>query len=104
MFFFFKQKTAYEIKECDWSSDVCLPISRYGSPALKKVASLLSIATMFGIVIGQIIASRALLEGLGITSEFIFLAFWAFIITYTILGGLKAVAFKIGRASCRERV
>ena len=22
-FFFFKQKTAYELKECDWSSDVC---------------------------------------------------------------------------------
>src|ERR1051326_1788792 len=22
-FFFFKQKTAYEIKECDWSSDMC---------------------------------------------------------------------------------
>ena len=22
-FFFFKQKTAYEVKECDWSSDVC---------------------------------------------------------------------------------
>ena len=21
--FFFRQKTAYEIKECDWSSDVC---------------------------------------------------------------------------------
>eukprot|EP01086_Lenisia_limosa_P001681 TRINITY_DN1341_c0_g1_i3.p1 TRINITY_DN1341_c0_g1~~TRINITY_DN1341_c0_g1_i3.p1 ORF type:complete len:115 (-),score=32.46 TRINITY_DN1341_c0_g1_i3:272-616(-) len=34
VFFFFKQKTAYEIKECDWSSDVssdlalpCLPHS-----------------------------------------------------------------------------
>src|SRR5210317_1607793 len=27
VFFFFKQKTAYEISECDWSSDVCLPIS-----------------------------------------------------------------------------
>src|ERR1051326_2201165 len=30
LFFFFKQKTAYEIKECDWSSDVCssdLPIA-----------------------------------------------------------------------------
>src|SRR5210317_2284223 len=25
-FFFFKQKTAYEISECDWSSDVSLPI------------------------------------------------------------------------------
>ena len=23
MFFFFKQKTAYEIRNCDWSSDVC---------------------------------------------------------------------------------
>ena len=22
-FFFFKQKTAYEIRSCDWSSDVC---------------------------------------------------------------------------------
>ena len=23
MFFFFKKKTAYEIYQCDWSSDVC---------------------------------------------------------------------------------
>src|SRR5213596_3890170 len=23
IFFFFKQKTAYEIRPCDWSSDVC---------------------------------------------------------------------------------
>ena len=23
VFFFFKQKTAYEIVDCDWSSDVC---------------------------------------------------------------------------------
>ena len=33
-FFFFKQKTAYEIKECDWSSDVCssdLPNGEYFS-------------------------------------------------------------------------
>src|SRR5216117_3328701 len=26
LFFFFKQKTAYEIRKGDWSSDVCLPI------------------------------------------------------------------------------
>src|SRR3546814_4341732 len=26
-FFFFKQKTAYEMRISDWSSDVCLPIS-----------------------------------------------------------------------------
>ena len=32
-FFFFKQKTAYEIYQCDWSSDVCssdLSYSGYG--------------------------------------------------------------------------
>ena len=29
-FFFFKQKTAYEIKECDWSSDVCSSDLDYG--------------------------------------------------------------------------
>src|SRR3546814_16461693 len=26
LFFFFKQKTAYEMRISDWSSDVCLPI------------------------------------------------------------------------------
>ena len=33
-FFFFKQKTAYEIGTGDWSSDVCLPISfaRWAEP------------------------------------------------------------------------
>src|SRR3546814_7538498 len=30
-FFFFKQKTAYEMRISDWSSDVALPISLYGS-------------------------------------------------------------------------
>src|SRR3546814_19756002 len=28
-FFFFKQKTAYEMRISDWSSDVCLPISKF---------------------------------------------------------------------------
>jgi len=66
--------------------------TKYGSPTLKKIASLLSIATMFGIILAQIVASRALIEGLGINSELVFLGFWAFIIAYTIIGGLKAVA------------
>jgi len=66
--------------------------TKYNSPFLKKVASLLSVAAMFGIIIAQIVASRFVLEGLGINSEFIFIAFWAIVITYTILGGLKAVA------------
>ena len=31
--FFFKQKTAYEIKECDWSSDVCSSDLYYDLPS-----------------------------------------------------------------------
>src|SRR3546814_6872157 len=37
MFFFFKQKTAYEMRISDWSSNVCssdlLPLRRRGAPA-----------------------------------------------------------------------
>src|SRR5213596_3817744 len=31
-FFFFKQKTAYEIRPCDWSSDVCSSDLELGEP------------------------------------------------------------------------
>lgn len=65
--------------------------TRYNSPILKKVASLLSIATMTGILVAQVIASRSLLAGMGIHNEYVFLAFWAFVIVYTMVGGLKAV-------------
>lgn len=71
--------------------------TRYFSPNLKKMASLLSIATMFGILVAQIVASRTLIMGLDMTggsvatSELLLLFFWAFVIIYTITGGLKAV-------------
>ena len=39
-FFFFKQKTAYEIYQCDWSSDVCssdlTAIVRFGDWIVKE--------------------------------------------------------------------
>src|SRR5210317_1750854 len=39
LFFFFKQKTAYEISECDWSSDVCSSdITRLNSSHKQKTA------------------------------------------------------------------
>ena len=46
-FFFFKQETAYEIKECDWSSDVCssdlsavyTSHGYYRAPALTETAT-----------------------------------------------------------------
>ena len=35
-FFFFKQKTAYEIYQCDWSSDVCSSDLTSGRPAERR--------------------------------------------------------------------
>jgi len=83
---------ASKLRSLNVSTTAELFETKYKSPALKKVASLLSIATMFGIVVAQIVASRSVILGLGINSELLFLGFWAFIIIYTILGGLKAVA------------
>ncbi len=66
---------------------------KYNSPFLKKIASLLSIITMSGILIGQIVGSRTIISSLdlGVGTELIFIAFWLFIILYTMAGGLKAV-------------
>lgn len=67
--------------------------TKYQSPMLKKIASLLSITTMCGILVAQVVASKTLLAGLNIHNEYIFLMFWAFVIIYTMVGGLKAVVF-----------
>ena len=39
-FFIFKQKTAYEIKECDWSSDVCSSDLKMTNTQLQKIEPL----------------------------------------------------------------
>ena len=55
-FFFFKQKTAYEIRNCDWSSDVCssdlkrkFPLMRFAreanSRSRRKVRSYVELRT-----------------------------------------------------------
>lgn len=84
---------AAKLRSLNVSTTAELFETKYGSPALKKIASLLSIATMGGILVAQVVASKSLLTGLGITSEWIFIAFWAFVIIYTMVGGLKAVVF-----------
>ena len=65
--------------------------TRYNSIALRKIASLLSILTLCGLLIGQVVASRTVMSGLEISNEYFFLGFWFFIIAYTMIGGLKAV-------------
>src|SRR3546814_3133788 len=84
IFFFFKQKTAYEMRISDWSSDVCssdlvfhlpFPISHYG---VTVADSLRALSLLFS---ADIEPSRV-----------------AAIIIEPVQGE------EIGRASCRERV
>lgn len=63
----------------------------YRSPALKKGASLLSIVSLFMILMAQVIASRKFMVSLGFDHSILFLAFWMVVIVYTVMGGLKAV-------------
>jgi len=65
--------------------------TRYGSPALTKIASLLSITTLCGILIAQIVASKSVFASVGLDGHIAFILFWAFIIISTVLGGLEAV-------------
>lgn len=63
----------------------------YQSSRLKKIASCLSIISLFMILVAQVIASKKFMISLGINENWIFFAFWAMVILYTVLGGLKAV-------------
>lgn len=63
----------------------------YDSSLLKKMGSLLSIISLFMILIAQVIASRKFMMSLGVDNSIIFLTFWGIVIIYTVMGGLKAV-------------
>lgn len=63
----------------------------YKSPRLKQFASILSMVSLFMILVAQFIGSRKFMLSLGIDSLAIFLSCWAIVILYTSLGGLKAV-------------
>lgn len=63
----------------------------YKSARLKKVASLLSIVSLFMILVAQVIASKKFMGSLGVDQMWIFIAFWGLVILYTVSGGLKAV-------------
>ena len=66
--------------------------ARYNSRGLKLVASALSIISLWGLFLAQIIASKHIFAGLKITDPYIFIAFWLFLIFYTMLGGLTSIA------------
>jgi SSS family solute:Na+ symporter len=65
--------------------------TQYGSPMLKQIASLLSIITLFGILIAQVVGFKSLLAGVGLTSILFVAIFWLSVVGYTMIGGLRAI-------------
>ncbi len=63
----------------------------YGSVRLRQVASLLSIASLFFILIAQGIAARKFFCSLGFDGGVLYSVFWLVLVFYTVMGGLKAV-------------
>jgi solute:Na+ symporter, SSS family len=66
---------------------------RYGSRRLRRVASALSVISLFFIMVANLIACRKLLYTFGLESNLIFSAIWLCVLVYTAMGGLKAVVY-----------
>lgn len=65
--------------------------TQYNSTFLKKVASLLSIITLFGILIAQVVGFKSLMAAVNFGAWWIVLPFWLSVIAYTMIGGLRAI-------------
>lgn len=65
--------------------------TKYKSVILRRLASILSIITLGGILAGQIVASRKLIGTFTEDFNFLLTCFWLAVIFYTMFGGLKAV-------------
>ena len=63
----------------------------YQSIPLRKVASLLSILSLYLILVGQGIAARKFFISLGFNGDMLFILFWCMLVAYTVMGGLGAV-------------
>src|SRR3546814_4998379 len=99
MFFFFKQKTAYEMRISDWSSDVCssdLNLASRASGGASVASVLLRHCAETGadlLVAGGYGHSRLKQWALGGTTRELFETL-----------SIPVLFSQIGRASCRERV
>src|SRR3546814_6240308 len=102
-FFFFKQKTAYEMRISDWSSDVCssdltalrapsAPFARDGSAGRSGGGSGRGLAELLAqpVVDQTLLVAQLVAVGQRRTALQV--------------GDIGQLARKIGRASCRERV
>src|SRR3546814_9187420 len=96
LFFFFKQKTAYEMRISDWSSDVC-------SSDLKCAEQRTVIATLSAPVISARTTTNG--EVLAAAASNGAVTLWQLTVDDVVCLAQSAVhsTCKIGRASCRER-
>ena len=82
---------AAKLQEGGVGTTAALLEKRYNSLFLKKFASIISIVSLFGILISIVISSRSLLASIGMHSELAFALLWCAIVIYTMIGGLHAV-------------
>ncbi|MFT5319734.1 MAG: SSS family solute:Na+ symporter, partial [Chlamydiales bacterium] len=66
---------------------------KYKSRSLRKIASLLSVLSLFFILVASGLAVRKFLVSLGLDHFSLYLGFWSVVILYTVMGGLKAVVY-----------
>src|SRR3546814_10184487 len=96
VFFFFKQKTAYEMRISDWSSDVCSSDLGIGLRVLLEIAVEIIKPTddvQMARLIGQLQFLREII-----------IVLLRHIIEDWCLRPVEVERAEIGRASCRERV
>src|SRR3546814_10280782 len=115
LFFFFKQKTAYEMRISDWSSDVCSsdllshdigPLSATGTiayaPAQRSMGD--SLYYNLGVASGIPGTPVTVHAGVGYSDGSLALTAPAGDYVDWSLGASYVLGPEIGRASCRERV
>lgn len=81
---------AAKMKAMNVESTMDLFEIKYKSPLIRTSASLLSIVTVWGLLLGQIIATKSLIHALGIKNDYIFVGVMFLVILYAIVGGLRA--------------
>src|SRR3546814_4832290 len=97
VFFFFKQKTAYEMRISDWSSDVC-------SSDLPRVINARHFERIKALVEDARAKGAKIVMGGEFRAEDRYIAPTLITNTTPDMKIMQEEIFEIGRASCRERV
>jgi solute:Na+ symporter, SSS family len=80
---------AAKMKAMNVESTIDLFEIKYKSPIIRMCASVLSIITVWGLLLGQIIATKSLIHALGVNNDIIFIIISLFIVLYAVIGGLS---------------